>query len=121
MAEFGLTALIHNPHSHIVDSARLAAAQRVVRYIYERTQNVLSERGARRLELFRGIQTVQYVTGGIQSWTSNLAVAIQFDGYDVIREEIPAERILAFDGGPCWDSRSFLRESEYIVLAAVHS
>ena len=117
LAEFGLTALIQNSFGHRIDGQRLARAQRAVRYIYERTQLQLGATGTNRIRLCRGLKTREFVSGGIQSWTTDLSVAVRFDGYEVLEEQIPAGRVLAFHLGPLWPAGVFAEEAEYIVLA----
>jgi len=113
---FGLSRPARNPLRHILEPEAQARAVLAARNLYDRTQAALEDAGLREIRLFRGVRSATRAVGVIQSWTTDLNVAIRFDGFDVLEATIGARQILAFDRGPLWERALSQRESEYIVI-----
>ena len=115
----GVEGWVVNPKGFQVSSDEIRAIQDTVREMYQRTQQYLNERGISSIPLYRGIKSATIEPGVIESWTSDMETAVRFNGFRVINEEIPAERIFLYHLGPGWRNGRFGEQYEYLVLGSV--
>lgn len=112
--EFGRKGLLLNRNNYQIGAGDIQAARPVVRAIYNDTQAAL--RGKRSVKLYRGVKSSIRTPGVVESWTTDIATARKFNGYDVMEMEIPIERIFAFSGGPNWKNGRYGEQFEYMVI-----
>ena len=84
--------------------------------MYEETQEYLKQNGTREVKLLRGIKTEIVYSGVVESWTTDTATALKFDGYKFIDEMVDARQIFMYHLGPGWKNGIFGEQKEYIVL-----
>lgn len=108
-----------NPKELTVTDGEIQALESTVREIYERTQRHLRDRGIQSVRLYRGIQSEIIEPGVIESWTSDVDTAVRFNGFLVLEEDVPAERVFLYHLGPGWRNGRFGGQFEYLVLGSV--
>lgn len=96
--EFGLTGVVYSKRPTRLIGANVRRSQADVRRIYRETQASLAARNVREVVVYRGVKTSVTTPGAVESWSTNRAIAQNFDGHDVMRQVVPAERILFMDG-----------------------
>lgn len=106
---------VWNPKGHDPDDALVDDMTSVVDHQYEKAQAELDRRGIDSVTLYRGLSSDVEEQGVLSSWTQSKEVAESFDDY-IVEEEIPAERVLFFKGGPNWEDGKFGNQEEWVVL-----
>jgi SPP1 gp7 family putative phage head morphogenesis protein len=114
--EFGFDeGRVWNPRGHEPDEALVEDMTDVVAHQYEKAQAELDRRGIDSVTLYRGLSETVEEQGVLSSWTQSKEVAESFDDF-IVEEEIPAERVLFFKGGPSWEDGRFGNQEEWVVL-----
>jgi SPP1 gp7 family putative phage head morphogenesis protein len=115
----GVEGVVFNPKGFVVSDDEVRAMEATVRAMYERTQVHLRKRGIDSVHLYRGIQSEIIEQGVVESWTGDVDTAVRFDGFLVLEEDVPAERIFLYYLGPGWRNGRFGEQFEYLVLKSV--
>ncbi|MFB6371705.1 MAG: minor capsid protein [Bradymonadaceae bacterium] len=114
--EFGFDEeRVWNPKGHEPDDALVDDMTDVVAHQYQKAQDELDRRGIDSVTLYRGLSSDVEQQGVLSSWTQSKEVAKSFDDY-IVEEEIPADRVLFFKGGPSWQDGKFGNQEEWVVL-----
>lgn len=114
--EFGLEGVPYSRVSWKISEQDISNMRPAARKIYDDSQEALRARGASTVRLYRGVKSEYAVQGLLEAWTSNIEIARKFDGYTVIQEDVPIERVFAFSGGPNWKNGKYGEQYEYILL-----
>lgn len=115
---FSLRGAVYNPRNFRPDPRDVAQSSQDLQALYSQTQAALAAQGRRNVTVYRGVKEAQNERGAVESWTTSRATAEKFAGPQgkVLTETVPAERILAIQGGPQWLDGVFGNQNEVIVL-----
>lgn len=116
--EFGLRGVAFNPRGFNIAEADISRTGGDLRRVWRRTQDDLRRRGTSTVTAYRGVRGDIAERGAVESWSTSEATARKFAGAGgkVLKEEIPAEQILAQSGGPDWVDGVFGNQDELLVL-----
>jgi hypothetical protein len=116
--EFQLRGVAFNPRNFQIAPQAVAETAGDLRALYNETQAFLRAKGRQRIKVYRGIKGPVGTRGAVESWTTSRATAEKFVGPEgeVLEELVPADRILAIQGGPQWLDGVFGTQDEVIVL-----
>ncbi len=112
--ELGVRGLVMNRNKYTHTAAEINASRASVRSMYDATQASL--KGKKTITLYRGVKSEIRSPGVVESWTTDLKTARKFNGHDVMRMEIPVDRIFMYSGGPGWANGRYGEQFEYMVL-----
>lgn len=120
--EFGLPGVAYSRVQWKIDPDAVTALQPAMRQLYDDTQSALKERYPNgTIKVYRGIKEGYALVGAMESWTTDYAMAVKFDGGkngDILEMDVPIEHVLAFSGGPHWKNGKFGEQSEFVLLSS---
>jgi hypothetical protein len=93
---------------------------RVVRMIYNDTQNRMAARGVTDKDailLFRGVKAGVVVAGAIEGHSYSKTAASNFDGHDIIKRWVHPAEVLADNRSAFFPGNSYVDEKEWLVFA----
>jgi len=115
--EFNMPGLVMNKRGFQIAQSEIDDVRSTIRDMYDQTQQSFKDRGVETVTLYRGVKSNVRIPGVVESWTTDLATAKKFNGYDIMKMEVSIDRIFMHSGGPGWKNGKYGEQYEYMVMA----